>query len=70
MIYVYESHLGGLFVTTEELESTHCDSCGDSDWLLGIAAGKYAAIAIVRQQKDYTKEHIKEVIIEIKEIKD
>ena len=68
MIYVYESHLGGLFVTTEELESTHCDSCGDCDWLLGVAADKKAAISIVRAQKDYTAEHLKEVIKEIKEI--
>lgn len=68
MLYVYESHLGGLFVTAEELESTHCDSCGDCDWLLGVAADKKAAISIVMAQKDYTKEHIKSMIEEIKDM--
>ena len=31
--YIYESHMGGLYCSDEELdyESLYCDSCGDSD---------------------------------------
>lgn len=36
MIYIYESHLGGLYVETEELDydMLYCEECGDSDQLL------------------------------------
>lgn len=38
-MYIYESHMGGLFVTDEELDfdQTYCETCGDSDYLLGYA---------------------------------
>ena len=36
-MYLYESHLGGLY-TTEDIRSydeLYCETCGDSDWELG-----------------------------------
>ena len=37
MKYLYESHLGGIYVSNKKLSSQalHCNSCGDSDWLIG-----------------------------------
>ena len=36
MICIYESHLGGLYVTDKYLDHDylHCDQCGDSDMLV------------------------------------
>lgn len=38
-MYIYQSHMGGLFVSDDELdyEQTYCEECGDSDFLLGYA---------------------------------
>lgn len=38
-MYIYESRMGGLFVADEVLdyEQTYCETCGDSDWLIGYA---------------------------------
>lgn len=35
--YVYESHLGGLYLSEDELSlnDTYCDECGSSDWFVG-----------------------------------
>ena len=37
MKYLYESHLGGLYASDEELDydSLYCSQCGDSDWPIG-----------------------------------
>lgn len=37
MKYLYESHLGSLYISDDYLASDelHCEECGDSDWLLG-----------------------------------
>ena len=36
-MYVYESHLGGLYTSESYLDyrDTYCEECGDSDWFLG-----------------------------------
>jgi len=36
MIFIYESHLGGLYVTDKYIDHDylHCDQCGDSDMLV------------------------------------
>lgn len=34
MVYVYEDHLGGLFVSDEYIEDTYCNACGDSDQMV------------------------------------
>lgn len=38
-MYIYESHMGGLFVSDDILDykQTYCETCGDSDDLLGYA---------------------------------
>lgn len=37
MKYLYESHLGGIYVTNNERSNKElfCPACGDSDWLIG-----------------------------------
>lgn len=46
MIYIYESHLGGLYISDEELslDETYCETCGDCDWL-GCAAENWMDVA-------------------------
>ena len=36
-MYLYESHMGGLYSTQEEqeFEDLNCEQCGDSDWFIG-----------------------------------
>ena len=38
-MYIYQSHMGGLYTSDDELdyEYTYCETCGDSDWLIGYA---------------------------------
>ena len=37
MKYLYESHLGGIYITDNMLDRDrlYCEDCGDSDWLIG-----------------------------------
>lgn len=46
MIYIYESHLGGLYISNEELslDETYCETCGDCDWL-GCMADSWMDVA-------------------------
>ena len=36
-MYLYESHMGGLYLSEKVLsyDDLYCETCGDSDWLLG-----------------------------------
>lgn len=38
-MYIYQSHMGGLYTSDDELdyEYTYCEICGDSDCLIGYA---------------------------------
>lgn len=38
-MYIYESHMGGLYATEEQqdYEGLYCEQCGDSDWEIGRA---------------------------------
>ena len=38
-MYIYESHLGGIYVVKEKLDYNflYCEQCGDSDWYIGKA---------------------------------
>lgn len=49
-MYIYESHMGGVYTTDEMLdyEDTYCESCGDSDWCLGYAETKEDAYNILK----------------------
>lgn len=44
-MYIYESHMGSLFVSDDILdyEQTYCETCGDSDWLIGYAENREEA---------------------------
>lgn len=48
-MYIYESHLGGFYVTKDEIEPEwlHCDQCGDSDWPIGCAETKEEAFKLI-----------------------
>lgn len=52
-MYIYESHMGGLFVSDEILDykQTYCETCGDFDYLIGYAETREEAWELL---KDYT----------------
>ena len=52
-MYIYESHLGGLYTSDEYLnyDDLYCEQCGDSDWLIGYAATRAEAWDLLT---DYT----------------
>ncbi len=53
-MYIYEGHLGSLYTSYHELsyEETHCDACGDSDWLIGEAATREEAWKLLEDDTD------------------
>lgn len=53
-MYIYEGHMGGLFVSDEILsyEETYCETCGDSDWLVGYADTRKEAWALLKDDTD------------------
>ena len=52
--YIYESHMGGLYCSDEELdyESLYCDSCGDSDCEMGYANSLEEAWELLKDKTD------------------
>ena len=68
--YIYESHLGGLFTEDNLLtyEEEYCETCGDSDQLLGYANTKEEAWKFFKLETDiddyggYDYEDIKKFI--------
>ena len=53
-MYIYEGHLGSLYTSDRALdwEETHCEQCGDSDWLVGYAATKSEAWDLLKDATD------------------
>lgn len=53
-MYIYQSHMGGLFVSDEVLdyEQTYCEECGDSDFLLGYAETREEAWNLLKNDTD------------------
>ena len=51
-MYIYESHLGGLFVSEDILDfhQCYCEECGDSDTLIGEANSLEEAWALLKDQ--------------------
>lgn len=49
-MYIYESHMGSLFVSDDILdyEQTYCETCGDSDLLIGYAETREEAWNLVK----------------------
>ena len=50
-MYVYENHMGGLFTSDRELsyEECYCETCGDSDWLIGEADTREEAWELLKR---------------------
>ena len=66
-MFVYESHMGGFFVSEEELsyEECSCEVCGDSDWFIGEAETKEEAREIIKNEFIYyDKEEVEEFLEE------
>lgn len=53
-MYIYQSHMGGLFVSDEILdyEQTYCETCGDLDFLLGYAETREEAWNLLKNDTD------------------
>lgn len=48
LVWVYESHLGGLFATSNQLtvDECYCEQCGDYDWEVGCFESMADFIAV------------------------
>lgn len=49
-MYIYQSHMGELYTSDDELdyEQTYCETCGDSDWLIGYAETREEAWELLK----------------------
>lgn len=69
-MYVYESHLGGLFTVLDELdfEEIYCEECGDTDSFIGYADTREEAWDLFKDDIDingsggWNYDYIKEFI--------
>ena len=52
MVYIYEGHMGSLYSSDEYLDDTYCETCGDSDWLLGEVRSKEEAWELLKDKTD------------------
>lgn len=69
MIYIYESHLGGIYTTDYELdyETLYCEQCGDSDQLIGTIGTVGELLTVISDMvayRSYPTEYIQEEINE------
>ena len=53
-MFIYEGHMGSLFVTEEPLsyEECYCETCGDSDWMIGEADTREEAWNLLKDDTD------------------
>lgn len=53
-MYIYESHMGSLFVSDDILdyEQTYCEICGDYDRLIGYAENREEAWNLLKDDTD------------------
>ena len=68
-MYIYENHMGGLFASDRELsyEEYCCETCGDSDWLIGEADTREEVLELLRDEDGfipYTDEYMQEFLNE------
>lgn len=68
-MYIYENHTGGLFASGRELsyEECYCETCGDSDWLIGEADTREEVLELLRDEDGfipYTDEYMQEFLNE------
>jgi hypothetical protein len=63
--YIYDSHMGGLYCSEEYRTDTYCETCGDSDWLIGTASSRPMARKMILEYcEDYRKEYLEEFLRE------
>ena len=53
-MFIYEGHMGSLFVTEEPLsyEECYCETCGHSDWMIGEADTREEAWNLLKDDTD------------------
>ena len=53
-MYIYEGHMGSLYTSDSVLdyEDTYCETCGDSDWLIGHANTREEAWNLLKDDTD------------------
>ena len=53
-MYIYESHMGGLYTSDEPLdyEDLYCEECGDSDSLIGYAETREEVWNLLKDDTD------------------
>lgn len=53
-MYIYESHMGGLYTLDEQadFDFLYCEECGDSDWEIGYAETREEAWALLESYTD------------------
>ena len=53
-MYIYASHLGSLYVSQYEIdyEYLYCETCGDSDFLIGFADTREEAWNLLKDDTD------------------
>lgn len=62
-MYIYEGHLGNLYVSNNKLNfnDLYCETCGDWDRLIGKAQTKEEAFNLF-QKDEWNMEYIKDFI--------
>lgn len=63
-MYLYESHLGGVYITEEPVDYfyLYCDSCGDSDQFIGFFENEEELKDLLKGLGYYNKEYIEEIV--------
>lgn len=53
-MYIYESHMGGLYTSNDDLEyeDLYCETCGDSDNFIGFAETREEAWEVLKDETD------------------
>lgn len=53
-MFIYESHMGGLYTSSGELDwdMLYCETCGDCDWLVGEADTKEEVWELLKEDTD------------------
>ena len=53
-MYIYEGHMGSLYTSDSVLDykDTYCETCGDSDWLIGHANKREEAWSLLKDDTD------------------
>lgn len=53
-MYIYESHMGGLYTDEDYLDydTLYCEECGDCDWYIGQAETQEEAWDLLKDDTD------------------